>query len=388
MNRLSRRHTVHFYQMRLFHYRVSLFEAMRRVADESGIDLHLICGQPSKSAATRKDEGALDWCHKVKNIYVPIEERKDLCWQPTPAGLPDPDLVVVMQENRILSNYPWLLKRAFGGPKIAYWGHGRDLQAGNLHSIRNRFKAGLARAVDWYFAYTDFTLKILLQDGFPEERITVVNNAIDTTGLRLDINNVPDDLLGHIRTELDLRDGELLGIYCGSLYPDKMLPLLVDACAQVHAKHPGFRLVIIGHGPSVTDLSALLTDKSWARWVGVKRGIEKAAYFRLANMMLNPGLVGLHVLDAFAAGIPLLTTQDARHSPEIAYLVDGRNGVITKTSASDFADAIESLVSDPERLNELARAAVEDGHKYSIQEMAERFVDGMVACLLNRTSHD
>jgi L-malate glycosyltransferase len=40
--------------------------------------------------------------------------------------------------------------------------------------------------------------------------------------------------------------------------------------------------------------------------------------------MLMPGLVGLAVLDAFADGIPRVTTVIEYHSPEIEYLVPGR----------------------------------------------------------------
>jgi L-malate glycosyltransferase len=372
---------VAIYQMRLFHYRVSLFERMRELALEHGIDMHVICGQASRNARARNDEGSLPWTDKVKNWYFPVSELKDLCWQPTPSHLKRSDLVILMQENRLLSNYPWLLKRRLGGPKVAYWGHGRDVQADNLNSFQNRFKAALAGFVDWYFAYTDFTRAILLQDGFPEERITVINNAIDTHSLRRDIENAPEDMLTRIRQELDLPKNGLLALYCGSLYPNKMLPLLVEACSLVQAKNPSFRLVIIGDGPSAPQLSQLIAGKAWTRWVGTKRGTEKAAYFRLANMMVNPGGVGLHVLDAFTAGVPLLTTRNARHGPEIAYLKNERNGIITESNPIAFAQAIEKLVMDPKGLAEFVRAAREDSYAYSIEDMVTRFVVGMVQCL-------
>lgn len=374
-------YTVYFFQMRLFHYRTSMFDEMRTVANSRGIDLRLICGHASAHAKPRKDEGSLPWADQVKNWYFPISEVKDLCWQPTPANLARPDLVILMQENRLLSNYKWLLSRRFGGPKIAYWGHGRDLQAANQNSFRNNFKALLARNVDWYFAYTDFTLNILRQDGFPEDRITVVNNAIDTNSLRSDVENVSNEALDGIRVELDLKKESKVGLYCGSLYPDKMLPLLIRACILVREKYPKFHLIVIGDGPSATDFSKLISGKEWIHWVGVKRGIEKAAYFRLANILLNPGGVGLHVLDAFAAGLPILTTRAAKHGPEISYIKDETNGIITSTDATAFSDAIVGLFNDAARLASFVSAAREDGHAYSIQAMSKNFVDGMVKCI-------
>ena len=39
----------------------------------------------------------------------------------------------------------------------------------------------------------------------------------------------------------------------------------------------------------------------------MKKGREKAAWFKLASVVLNPGLVGLHILDSFWAGVPMVT---------------------------------------------------------------------------------
>ncbi|MEF8728835.1 MAG: glycosyltransferase family 4 protein [Accumulibacter sp.] len=364
-----------------------MFEAMRRIADENGIELRLICGQPSKSAASRKDEGFLEWVNKVKNLYIPIEERKDLCWQPTPAGLPKPDLVIVMQENRILSNYSWLLKRALGGPKVAYWGHGRDLQSSNPDSLRNRFKRSLVSYTDWYFGYTELSRDILMMDGYPDEQITVVNNAIDTVQFRQDLDAVTTVMQIALHTKLKLPKDVIVGLYCGSLYPDKKLGFLVDACKAVHHQDPRFHLVVIGEGPSLGTLQELTADQDWIRLVGQQRDIEKAAYFSSAIMLLNPGGVGLHVLDAFTSGVPLVTTGNALHGPEIAYLENGKNGVITSDSSFEYAAAVQKIIGDSRYRQALASAAREASLLYSVENMASRFVEGMLACLQKRGEH-
>lgn len=373
---------VYFFQMRLFHYRAAMFEEMRNIARDQGIELRLIYGQASRNATARNDEAVLPWADRVKNWYLPISELKDLCWQPTPAGLPRPDLVVLMQENRLLANYWWLVRRYFGGPKVAYWGHGRDLQAVSLNSARNRFKATLARVVDWYFAYTKLTEGILRQDEFPEDRITVVNNAIDTASMRQDMASVSNEDLAQVKATLNFHENSVLGLYCGSLYPDKMLPLLIEACELIHASFPEFRLAIIGNGPSEQALRELISGMDWIAYLGAKKGKEKALYFRLASFLLNPGAVGLHVLDAFTAKIPLITTKDARHGPEIAYLRNGVNGVVTATCATAYAQAVLALINSPSQFEVLRENSRKDGLEYSIQKMAENFVNGMAKCLL------
>ncbi|MEP6878902.1 MAG: hypothetical protein ABI865_08635 [Nitrosospira sp.] len=107
--------------------------------------------------------------------------------------------------------------------------------------------------------------------------------------------------------------------------------------------------------------------------------MEKAEYFRLADISFNPGAVGLHVLDAFCAGIPMATTFDARHGPEIAYLKDGQNGILTWDE--NYARRIIKLLSDPAEYQRLCLGAREVAKRYTLKNMVDRFVDGIAKCL-------
>ena len=368
-------------QYRLFHYRVDLFETMKRLCEARGIDLNVVYGQAFGKEKLKQDEGELAWGRKVHNRYFPVKEKKDLCWQPVPPDLRDSDLIVFMQENRLLSNYYWMLRRRCGGPRVAYWGHGRDFQTNAPGGFREYWKAFMINRVDWWFAYTGLTANILQEAGFPVERITCLNNAIDTHKLRRSAEGSPPELLAAIRAQCDLKEGAPLGLFCGSLYPDKKLDLLIDAADIIHDRHPDFRLVVIGDGSSACVVRQAAESRPWLQWVGVKRGDEKAAYFRLARFVLNPGVVGLHVLDAFAVGIPMLSTVDAKHGPEIAYLQHGVNGLLTESSPSAFAKATCSLIEDPEWYRRVSGGAREAGRTYTVSHMAENFVAGIERCI-------
>ena len=101
-------------QYRLLHYRVRLFELLRERCAQLGVDLHVVHGQPTEREARKKDTGQLAWADVVRNRSVSIG-GKDLVWQPFPARHRDAALVVTMQENRLLSNYPLLFgPRLFG----------------------------------------------------------------------------------------------------------------------------------------------------------------------------------------------------------------------------------------------------------------------------------
>jgi len=377
---MSARPRVTVLQHRLLHYRVGLFEALRAECERRGIELRLVHGQPSPREMLKRDTGTVAWADPVANRWVSVLGR-DLLWQPFPRALRDSDLVIIMQENRILSNYPILLQRVLAGTRVAYWGHGRNFQSGAPGGLRERWKRFWLTKVDWWFAYTELTRRILTDRGFPAKRITCLNNAIDNERFLAELAGASDASQAAVADEAGLAPGAPLGLYCGSLYPDKRLDLLADAAERIHAALPGFRLVVIGDGPSRGMLEARLAGRPWARCVGVKKGAEKAAYFRRATAILSPGAVGLHVLDAFCAGLPLFTTANARHGPEIAYLEHGANGFVLADDATAYADAVIAILRDPARHAAVAAAARASARAYTLDNMVRNFARGIEACL-------
>ena len=117
--------------------------------------------------------------------------------------------------------------------------------------------------------------------------------------------------------------------------------------------------------------------ESWIHYVGAQYGKQKLLYFKLASFQLIPGLVGLNIIDSFVTLTPLITTQNRLHSPEISYLVNYENGIMTKNSIADYCEAIIKLVNDlhlQERMIDGCRAAREE---YTIENMASNFQHGI-----------
>jgi glycosyltransferase involved in cell wall biosynthesis len=91
--------------------------------------------------------------------------------------------------------------------------------------------------------------------------------------------------------------------------------------------------------------------------------------------------VGLHVLDAFCSGLPLITTANARHGPEVAYVVSGRNGFVVADDEASYAAAVLRLLGDATLLQRIRDAASEDARLYTLDNMVQRFVEGIEGCL-------
>lgn len=368
-------------QHRLLHYRVDFFQQLHELLKVRGIDLQLVHGQASDIEKIRKDEGYLSWAIKIENKFIRIF-NVDLVWQPLPKSIQDSELIVLMQENRLISNYPFIIKYMLGSKKqLAFWGHGANFQSDKPNGIREVFKKIILTKVDWWFAYTEMTSKVLIQSGFSKESITCLNNAIDTSGFRRQIDKCSDEVLSNIRSKLNLSSNSVIGLYCGSLYPDKRLELMIAAADIIQRSIPEFKLIIIGDGPSVDEIKQAFSTRKWCHWVGVKTGAEKAAYYKLAKVNLNPGLVGLHVLDAFSASLPMVSTYTAKHSPEISYLENNINGLLTGDTPEQYSHAVIKLLTDTKLWKDMSDAAYKSSKQYTVENMAKNFADGIVSCL-------
>lgn len=377
---MTSKRNVHFYQQRLVHYRESFLQRSRDLLCDRNIELFFIHSAPDAEALKKKDSGYLSWSHEVKPKAFRFGGITGV-WLPKPKGIGSPELVILSQENKLLANYMWLLRRQFGGPKLAFWGHGRNFQTNAPKGIRERLKRLLIGRVDWWFGYTQMTREILISAGYPDERITVFDNAIDNDNFKSDLDSVSDTELVALHKRLGLQKDAPVGLFCGSLYPDKRVSFMVEAADRIRAAIPDFSLIVIGDGSSAGEVKTAAASRPWLHWVGAKKGREKAAYFRLASVTVNPGAVGLHVLDSFLAGAPMATTSDAKHGPEVIYLVDGVNGLNVVGGPSEYAQAVIQLLSDPVYFERVRLAAIRSAAQYTLANMVDKFVTGIERCL-------
>lgn len=371
------------FQYRLLHYRVKFFERLREKCAERGIKIDVVSGQASRRELAKRDEGELSWAVRVKNFFWEFYSR-DIVWQPIPKQIRAADLFIVMQESRIISNYWLLMSRLWSRRKMAYWGHGRNFQSDAPSGMRERWKSFLLTRVDWWFAYTQMTVDILREAGYPVERITSLENAIDTDGFKIDLASWSVEQIAEARSALGIPPDASIGIFCGSLYPDKRLELLIESADWIKQRQPNLHVVVIGDGPSMPLMREAASTRPWIHLLGVKTGREKALYFRMGDVMLNPGLVGLHIVDAFCSGLVMITTRTARHSPEVAYLRDGENGVMADDTPEGYGRAVLDVIGSPEVLARMKAAALADSERYTLDNMVDRFVDGIESALKAR----
>jgi glycosyltransferase involved in cell wall biosynthesis len=358
------------------HYRVEFYEGLKATLAEENIDLRLLYGKIRKNP--KKDEADLNWATFVTHSEVNILGRKFI-YQHLPRSLYDSTLIILVQENLLLSNFVAAYRARQRGIRLAFWGHGTNFQD-DPRSLGNRWKKKYSAMVDWWFAYTPGVAKLVSALPFPDERITTVNNAIDTRQLTTLRANIGEVEKVRLRSDLGIGEGPV-GIYCGGMYAEKRLPFLFEACDTVKRRVHDFRVILIGAGADARLAIEFAAARDWVHYVGPKFGTERIPYFAISDVFLMPGLVGLAVLDSFALGTPIVTTKYPFHSPEIEYLEHGKNGLISEDNVSSYSQAVIDLVLDPYKLRSPRENARHSGEKYSVEAMISNFAEGIVRAL-------
>jgi glycosyltransferase involved in cell wall biosynthesis len=355
-------------------FRIPFYEHLRELLAKRGVSLRLIYAPNQRNTFLKRELAwaepmAMKWCGPI-------------AWQPVLGHCKGEALVIIQQEMKYAANPVLQVWRKFGGPKVAFWGLGRNFQKPPETGAVGAVKRFLSKQVDWWFAYNDMSTRVVESYGFTGDRITSVGNAVDTTGMKARLQGLEP---GEIRNARETHGifSENIAIYTGGLYPNKRIDFLLAAARRIRERVPDFELIVIGDGPERFKISEAARAETWIHDMGSKNDHDKIPFWAMAKLLLMPGLVGLVVVDSFALGVPLVTTDYPYHSPEIDYLKDGENGCVVACGddANAYAETVASLFKDPRKLALLKEGALLSSGLHTIEAMATNFAEGVIRCL-------
>ena len=364
-------------------YRIPFFERISDILQNNNISLKVLYGQPEPgeyNIGSFNNRSIV----QIKNYYLKVKS-KYLAFQFPLRYVFNSNLVILQQGNRIITNHFFIICLLILGKKVAIWGNCKqELTSYNNHTFKPGWWWKLSKKVDHWFAYNDLTKKIVESTGFPSEKITSVNNSIDTKSERAIYNSFTDEEIGILRVKYGLENSDIVGLFCSRLYADKRIDFLLHSIVKVKEEISNFKFFVVGDGHEYNKiLEFSKMNHKWFFSVGAQYGRDKIKYFKLSNFQLMPGLVGLHIIDSFAFECPIITTVNTLHSVEIDYLKNGENGVISENSLEKYVNAIINVCKN-KRLSEILKAGcIKSAQYYTIENMAQRFADGIIKTLEN-----
>ena len=146
-------------------------------------------------------------------------------------------------------------------------------------------------------------------------------------------------------------------LYVGRVSKEKDLELLGRAFKTLSQTHNNLHLVVVGDGPYLEEMRQDLADTP-CLFTGYLEGEELAEVFASCDLFLFPSTTdtfGNVVLEAQASGLPVIVT-DAGGPQE--NVLPGKTGLIVPGhDEAALCRAVEELIADPVRLQEMGRTA-------------------------------
>ncbi|MBI5159908.1 MAG: glycosyltransferase family 4 protein [Micrococcales bacterium] len=253
-------------------------------------------------------------------------------------------------------------RRVLGVPFI-YWSHGEDHTLLAVSKLRKRALWMVCRQADVVIANSRFTVDKLLECGVHPDRIRLITPGVDYDRFSKPVETA------------DLREryglaGKKVVLTVARFFPRKGFDTGLRALAKLAGKHPDVVYLMVGKGPDKPRIQALaqelgLSDRvRYAEDVPADDLVRHYAVcdvFLLANRADSDehGQVdiegfGMVFLEAGCQGKPVV---GGRSGGTVDAVEHGVTGFLCEPeSPDDFAQALDTLLSDPARARAMGEA--------------------------------
>lgn len=178
--------------------------------------------------------------------------------------------------------------------------------------------------------------------------------------------------LQQVREALGIKGDFILFVSRWERY--KGLDALLEAFALLHQTHPDITLVICGKpmptSPDVSEMVALAKAADLPICTpGFVSDLELSALYQTASVYIHPSRYegfGLMILEAFAAGAPVVTS-NLSCLPEVA---GDAATLVNPNNPAEITEAIREILDNPEKASAMRKAGKQRAKEYSWEKTA------------------
>lgn len=200
-----------------------------------------------------------------------------------------------------------------------------------------------------------------------------------TIPLGVDIPEIQPDAKAKLRAKYDIPLDAPIILFLSRLHYKKRPDLLIEAIHTVKSQHPNIYLILAGSGEPeyIEQLKQMLHQLGLAdctRFAGFVTGEDKDLVLQGSDLFVLPSFsenFGIAVVEAMAAGLPVIITPEVQIAPEI---LQAQAGLIVDGNRESVASGISQLLaSEKQKLSRNAQTLVKQ--RYSWPVIAERLAD-------------
>lgn len=182
--------------------------------------------------------------------------------------------------------------------------------------------------------------------------------------------NLPEPIKG-------IKSKKIIAI--GRLVNQKNYPLLIYAFNEIQKEFNEYTLFIYGEGEDKNKIEELICTLCLENKIILKGNVsnvhEEVSDASLYVLTSNYEGMPNALMESMSMGIPCISVDCSGGGPALL-INNGENGILVRTnSKDDLADAMRELLTDIDLSKKLSSNALRDSKKYSIQNIANQWMD-------------
>ena len=232
------------------------------------------------------------------------------------------------------------------------------------------------RGLDGHILYSSHSADYLQAVyDVPRERMTVAHNAVDT--------RLTEDVRRRRESTGVARDLRRL-VFVGRMTEGKGVKTLLRSFAEVSRRRPDISLHLVGDGGERPALERQAREMGLdgVSFLGAVYDEQQLAEILCdASLFVLPGLGGLALNTAMAAGLPIVCSQG--DGTELDLITEGVNGWhVPPGDVKALSTTLTEALSDPGRLHEMGMTSAERIEtRFNLAAMVDSYVRGIEAAL-------
>ena len=252
-----------------------------------------------------------------------------------------------------------------------------------VHYITKGYFVGTSKKIVEYLTlfYCDKTISELIvptektKELFKEKYKVNRNVYVIPTGIEIEkfyLENNKNLNILEKRNSLGIAKDDFVILFVGRIGTEKNIDLLLNGMEKLIKLSKKIKLLIIGDGPDMGYYKEYVYKRKLGKnviFAGKVPWDSISEYYLIADIFATASVTetqGLTVIEAMAAGLPVVCINDESFTGTIMNNVDG----IIFNNLEEYIEAITKLYQDRELLKNLGKKARIDAEKYSSEKFA------------------
>ena len=253
---------------------------------------------------------------------------------------------LILGEPYCISTWIFLLiTRFIPSKRVFLWTHGWYGREGKLKTI---VKKTFFKLCDGIFTYGNYAKNLMMKEGIPSNKISVIHNSLDyKSQLPIRNNLIESDIY-----KKHFKNNNPVLIFIGRLTESKKLDMALKAMSILKEQFIPLNFVIIGNG-GIKDVLSDLTKKLGLQenvWFygACYNELENANLIYNADICISPGNIGLTAIHSMMFGCPCITHSDFPYQgPEFEAISEGITGsFFENNNIESLANSIKQWIKN------------------------------------------